>query len=190
MWQAKHIWLLEGNKGKYLCSQSRKGLFIQKLQTIEKRLIHLNRVREYPCNRYHGIAHPAPIFNYLPVAYIYIVQFRFELSRSTYTQIFFFNLFFGCTGSLLLCTGFSLVAVSGGYFSLRCAGFSLGGFSCGARALGTWASVVVALGLSSCGSRALEHRLSSCGTRAQSVACGIFLDQGSNLRALHWQADS
>ena len=39
-----------------------------------------------------------------------------------------------------------------------------GGFSCcGAPALGTWASVVVARGLSSCGSRALDHRLSSCG---------------------------
>ena len=30
-----------------------------------------------------------------------------------------------------------------------------------------WASVVVAHGLSSCGSRALEHRLSSCGAWAQ-----------------------
>ena len=38
---------------------------------------------------------------------------------------------------------------------------------CGARALGAWASVVVAHGLSSCGLWALEHRLSSCGTRAQ-----------------------
>ena len=38
---------------------------------------------------------------------------------------------------------------------------------CGARALGAWASVVVACGLSSCGSRALEHRLSSCGAQAQ-----------------------
>ena len=37
---------------------------------------------------------------------------------------------------------------------------------CGARALGTWASVVVARGLSSCGSQALELRLSSCGTWA------------------------
>ena len=37
---------------------------------------------------------------------------------------------------------------------------------CGAQALGTWASVVVAHGLSSCGSRALELRLSSCGSRA------------------------
>ena len=45
--------------------------------------------------------------------------------------------------------------------------FHCGSFSCcGARALGTWASVVVACGLSSCGSRALELRLSSCGARA------------------------
>ena len=35
-----------------------------------------------------------------------------------------------------------------------------------ARALGTQSSVVVALGLSSCGSQALEHRLSSCGAWA------------------------
>ena len=43
-----------------------------------------------------------------------------------------------------------------------------GGFSCcGAQALGAWASVVVACGLSSCGSRALEHKLSSCGARAK-----------------------
>ena len=35
---------------------------------------------------------------------------------------------------------------------------------CGAQALGAWASVVVAHGLSSCGSWALECRLSSCGT--------------------------
>ena len=34
-------------------------------------------------------------------------------------------------------------------------------------ALGAWASVVVAHGLSSCGSWALEHRLSSCGAQAQ-----------------------
>ena len=38
---------------------------------------------------------------------------------------------------------------------------------CGARALGTRASVVVARRLSSCGLRALECRLSSCGARAQ-----------------------
>ena len=45
--------------------------------------------------------------------------------------------------------------------------FHCGGFSCcGAQALGSQVSVVVAHGLSSCGSRALERRLSSCGTRA------------------------
>ena len=44
----------------------------------------------------------------------------------------------------------------------HCSGFSC----CRARALGAWASVVVACGLSSCGSWALERRLSSCGTEA------------------------
>ena len=61
--------------------------------------------------------------------------------------------------------GLSLVAASGGYSSSqasRCSGFSC----CGAPALGTWASVVVARGLSSCGPRALELRLSSCDTGA------------------------
>ena len=37
---------------------------------------------------------------------------------------------------------------------------------CRAQALGMQTSVVVACGLSSCGSQALERRLSSCGTRA------------------------
>ena len=44
----------------------------------------------------------------------------------------------------------------------HCIGFSC----CGAQALGVWASIVVARGFSSCGSRALELRLSSCGTWA------------------------
>ena len=42
-----------------------------------------------------------------------------------------------------------------------------GDFSCcGARALGVRASVIVVCGLSSYGSQALEHRLSSCGAWA------------------------
>ena len=42
-----------------------------------------------------------------------------------------------------------------------------GGFSCcGSLAVGAGASVAVAYGLSSCGSRALERRFSSCGARA------------------------
>ena len=55
-----------------------------------------------------------------------------------------------------------------------------GGFSCcGAQALGTWASVVAA------------HGLSSYDTWLRcSTACGIFLHQGSNSYPLHWQVDS
>ena len=44
----------------------------------------------------------------------------------------------------------------------HCSGFSF----CRAQALGTRASVVVVHRLSSCGSRATERRLSSCGTWA------------------------
>ena len=52
------------------------------------------------------------------------------------------------------------------------------------RLQGMQASVVVACGLWSAGSVVVAHRL-SC-----SVACEIFLDQGSNQYPLHWQADS
>ena len=41
-----------------------------------------------------------------------------------------------------------------------------GSSCCGARALGTRASVVMVHRLSSCGLWALEHGLSSCGARA------------------------
>ena len=43
----------------------------------------------------------------------------------------------------------------------HCSGFSC----CSAWAPGSQASVAVAYGLSGCGSRALEHRLSSCGAQ-------------------------
>ena len=77
----------------------------------------------------------------------------------------FIYFIFDCVGSSLLHVGFSLVAASGGYSLLWCVASHCGGFS-RARALGVRASVVVARGLSSCGSWALEHRLSSCGARA------------------------
>ena len=78
--------------------------------------------------------------------------------------------------------GLSLVAASRGYSSFQHFGFSL-------RWLLLWrstgsrhgASVVVARGLSSCGSRALALRLSSVVHGLScSAACGIFPDQGSN----------
>ena len=51
-------------------------------------------------------------------------------------------------------------------------------------------------GFSSCGSRALEHKLRSCGPQHVgcvircSIACGIFSNQQSKPRLLHWQEDS
>ena len=58
-------------------------------------------------------------------------------------------------------------------FGLRCCARAFS--SCGERGLlcGARASVVVARGLSSCSSRALEHRLSSCGARAE-LLCGMW----------------
>ena len=82
-------------------------------------------------------------------------------------------IFYGCVVSSFLCEGFSLVAASGGHSSSRCTGLSLSRplllRSTGSRRAG---SVIVAHG-------------PSC-----SATCGIFPDQGSNPRSLHWQADS
>ena len=75
---------------------------------------------------------------------------------------FFFNVFiyFWLHCVFIAVHGLSLVAASGGHSSLRCAGFSLWWLlllrSTGSRRAG----------FSSCGSRALERRLSSCGTWA------------------------
>ena len=63
--------------------------------------------------------------------------------------------------------GFSLVAVRGATLCCDAQASSCGGFSCcGAWVLGAQASVVVVRGLRSCGSLALERRLSSCGAWA------------------------
>ena len=51
-------------------------------------------------------------------------------------------------------------------------------------------SVVVAHGLRSRGSQALEHRLSTCGAWVLSAACGIFSDQGCNPCLTYLQVDS
>ena len=78
----------------------------------------------------------------------------------------FIYLFLAVLG-LCCCMWLSLVAVSGA--TLRCGAQAshCGGFSCcGARTVGSQASVVVAHGLSSCGSWALERRFSSCGAWA------------------------
>ena len=79
---------------------------------------------------------------------------------------FIYLFIFGCVGSSLLHVGFLQLlragaTLRGGVRASHCGGFSC----CGTQALGARASVVVARGLSSCGSWALERRLSS-GSRA------------------------
>ena len=69
--------------------------------------------------------------------------------------------------------GLSIVAASRGHSSSRCAGLSL------SRPL-----LLRGTGSRRAGSAAVAQG-PSCST-----ACGIFPDQGSNPRPLHWQADS
>ena len=69
--------------------------------------------------------------------------------------------------------GRSLVAASRGHSSSRCAGLSL-----------SWPLLLRGTGSRRAGSVVVAHG-PSC-----SAACGIFPDQGSKPRTLHWQADS
>ena len=90
---------------------------------------------------------------------------NYWLNREIKGDFFFF---FGCVGSSLLHTGFLQLQRVGATLYCSVQASHCSGFSCfRARALGTQASVVAAYGLSSCGSRALERRLSSCGAQAQ-----------------------
>ena len=105
--------------------------------------------------------------NYIIFIYLFIYYF---FKRELYLFIYLFIyllLFWGCVGSSLLHAGFLYLRRAGatphrGVWVSHCRGFSC----CRARALGTRASVVVARGLRSCGSWALEHRLSSWGAQA------------------------
>ena len=88
---------------------------------------------------------------------------RAELSGDSSVFFFFIFIYFLAALGLRCCAQ----AFSGAALRCRAQASHCGGFSCcGARALGPRASVVVALRLSSCGSRALERRLSSFGARA------------------------
>ena len=71
-----------------------------------------------------------------------------------------------CVRAFSSCSEWGLLFVAR---ASHCGGF----FCCTAWALGAWASVVVAHGLSSCGSQALERRFSSCGARAY-LLCGMW----------------
>ena len=113
----------------------------------------------------------SPIRRVISLNLIPFLHFRNLLTLSSswcLTQIFFFFFFnFWLHWVFVAARRLSLVAASGA--TLRCgtrASHCSGSSCCRARALGTRASVVVVYGLSSCGSRALERRLSSCGARA------------------------
>ena len=99
----------------------------------------------------------------IPVTYEYVTLHG---KRDFFINLFIY-LFIGCVGSLLLHESFLQLWRVGATLCCSVRASHCGGFSCcGARALGAWVSVVVAHGLSSCGSWALECRISSCGARA------------------------
>ena len=89
------------------------------------------------------------------------------LAQHRFLFFYLFNLFILFLAALgLRCCmrafcGLSLVAASGDYSSLWCAGFSL-------RWLLLWR-----VGFSSCGTQAVERKLSSCGARAQ-LLCSMW----------------
>ena len=85
---------------------------------------------------------------------------------SIYLSIYLFIYFWLCW-VFVAARGLSVIAASGATLHCGAQASPHGGLSCcRAWALGTWASVVVAHGLSSCGSQALQHKLSSCGAQA------------------------
>ena len=93
--------------------------------------------------------------------------------QSSFFKIYLFYLFiFGCIGSSLLHTGFLQLQRAGatlccGAWASHCGGFSC----CGARALGIWASVVVAHGISSCGTWDQQVWLMGSRAQAQQLQC-------------------
>ena len=94
-----------------------------------------------------------------PVHEFFLFLFKF---------LFVYLFIFGCIGSSLLHTVFLQLRplraiLRCGVWASHCGGFSC----CGAQALSTQASIIVAHRLSGCGLRALECRLSSCRARAQ-----------------------
>ena len=83
--------------------------------------------------------------------------------KSFFKNIYLFLAVLG----LCCCVGFSLVVESGGYSPVGAPGLPIAAASLVVeRGLwGSQASVVAACGLTSCGSRTLEHRLNCCGAR-------------------------
>ena len=133
-----------------------------KQQSLESSQVgeHIEVLEGWHAQRGHGNSTHPPSPYLVPISSIW-------LFLSCILSFIYFIYYFWLHWVFVAARGLSLVAVSGttlwcGAWASHCGGFSCGG----AWALGAWASVVVACGLSSYGSRALEHRLSSCGTQA------------------------
>ena len=92
---------------------------------------------------------------------------HFKINILFFFLIYFIYLFLAALGLCCYARAFSSCSELGATLHCGVRASHWGGFSgCRARALGAQASVVVARGLSSCGSRGLERSLSSCGTQA------------------------
>ena len=86
------------------------------------------------------------------------LDFIFFKLFSFFTHLFILFIYFWLRWVLVVVRRLSLAAASVSYSSLQCMGFSL-----------QWLLLLQSTGsrcFSSCGMWALEHRLSSCGTRA------------------------
>ena len=111
-------------------------------------------------SRYRFLIREARLFSNLMRQEIWQVKSHLT-SQSPVSFFGFFKIYFWLRWVFIAARGLSLVAVSRGYSLLRCAGFSLEWLlllrSTGSRRTG----------FSSCGSRALERGISSCGAWAQ-----------------------
>ena len=112
--------------------------------------------------------------------YTWSIRHTFSIPLCHLSLIYFI---FGCATSSLLCRLFSRCSEWGLLSGCSTRTSHCCGSSCRkAQSLGC-------VGVSSCGSQALEHRLSSWELSC-STAYEIFLAQGSNPCLLHWQVDS
>ena len=113
-------------------------------------------------SHHHPVGHVNPLFDTTSGCgpYLGVTAQKLIFSSLFKYMILFIYFISGCAASSLL-HRLPLAAESRGYSPLQCSGFSLqwGCSCCRARALGH-------TGFSSCGSQALEHRLSSCHAQA------------------------
>ena len=105
-------------------------------------------------------------FPHLQIKYKFILCGSFFFFFLIYLLILFIYLFLAALGLRCCTRAFSSCSERGLLFIAVHGLLTTVASRCRAQALGPRASVVVAHGLSSCGSRDLERRLSSCGTQA------------------------